>query len=86
MNSMEEGGYEMAPVMSVKDWLVVSLVMLVPIINLVMLFVWGFGDTSNPNKANWAKASLVMMVIGFTFYFTIFALIMGTAIGASAFS
>jgi len=35
-----------------------------PIVNLVMLFVWGFGGGANPNKANFAKASLIWMLIG----------------------
>ncbi|MDR9399209.1 hypothetical protein [Salibacter sp.] len=28
-----------------------------------MLFVWGFGGNTNPNKANWAKAALIWLAI-----------------------
>ncbi|MGM0588066.1 MAG: hypothetical protein ACQETE_06620 [Bacteroidota bacterium] len=50
------------PVLSVKEWFITFIITAIPIVNLVMLFVWGFGDEANPNKANWAKASLLMMV------------------------
>lgn len=35
-----------------------------PIVNLVILFVWGFGGGANPNKSNFAKASFIWMLIG----------------------
>ncbi len=38
------------------------IVMSLPIINLVMLFVWGFGD-SNENRKNFARAGLIMIAI-----------------------
>jgi hypothetical protein len=28
-----------------------------------MLFTWAFGDNTNVNKSNWAKASLLMILI-----------------------
>ncbi len=53
-----------APVVRVGDWVITILVLAIPIVNLVMLFVWGFGGGTNPSKANFAKASLVWMAIG----------------------
>lgn len=50
-------------VMSVKDWLVVSLLMMIPLVNIIILFVWGFSDSENRNKTNWAKAQLIMFAI-----------------------
>lgn len=61
-----------APVMSVKDWLITYLIMIIPIVGFVMLFVWAFGSDTNPNKANWAKASLIWFVIMIALYFLIF--------------
>ncbi|MBL3657870.1 hypothetical protein [Fulvivirga sediminis] len=62
------------PVMTVKDWLLTFLVMIVPLVNIVMLFVWAFGDNANKNKANWAKASLLMWVIVVGIYIIFFAI------------
>lgn len=52
-----------APV-SVGDWFVTILLMVIPLVNLVLLCVWAFGGNTHPSKANWAKASLIWMVVG----------------------
>ncbi len=51
------------PVVSVMDWVFTMLIMIIPLVNLVMLFVWAFGTAANPNKANWAKATLLFILI-----------------------
>jgi len=56
-------------VVTTSEWIVPSLIMLIPIINIIMLFVWSFGNNTNLNKANWAKASLIVWTLGFIFYF-----------------
>jgi hypothetical protein len=75
---------ETAPVMSVKDWLITSLIMIIPLVNIVMLFVWAFGEGANPNKANWAKAALLMSVIAVAFYILIFAVVGAAIMGAAS--
>ena len=49
--------------MSVKDWLITMLIMAIPLVGLVMLFVYAFGDSGNVNRKNWAKAQLIVMAI-----------------------
>jgi len=49
--------------MSVKDWLVTLLIMAIPMIGIVMLFVYAFGNNENVNRQNWAKAQLIMLAI-----------------------
>lgn len=56
---------QQAPVMSVKDWLITTLICAIPLVGFIMLFVWAFGSDGNPNRANWAKAALIWMVIVF---------------------
>jgi hypothetical protein len=64
---------------TVGDWMITLLIMAIPIVNLVMLFVWGFGSGTHPSKANWAKASLIWMAIIFAIYI-LFFVIFGLAI------
>ncbi|WP_412848866.1 hypothetical protein [Brevibacillus sp. 179-C8.2 HS] len=70
--------------MSVKEWLITFLILMVPIVNLVMYFVWAFGGEGNLNRKNWAKASLLIMGIGIGLYLSVFIFIMILAfIGAA---
>lgn len=51
-------------VVTVKDWLLVMLLMSIPLVNLVMPFVWAFGGGDIPeSKKNWAKAMLLWALI-----------------------
>ena len=58
-------------IVSTSEWIITNLIMLIPIVNIIMLFVWSFGNNTNLNKANWAKASLIVWTLGFIFYFII---------------
>ncbi|WKY46921.1 zinc-ribbon domain-containing protein [Eubacteriaceae bacterium ES3] len=51
-------------VLSMGQYLIMFLLTAVPIVGIVMLFVWGFGSQSGPNKKNFARAYLIMMLIG----------------------
>ncbi len=61
-----------------SDWLVTLVITLVPVLNLVMLILWATEQNTNPSKANWAKASLV--VIALQVIFTLF--LIGAFIGS----
>lgn len=52
-----------APVMSLGDWLVTFIVLMIPLVGLIMVFVWGFSKTTNPNKSNFCKATLILWLI-----------------------
>ena len=62
--------------MSVGEWLISMLIMIIPIVNIVMLFIWGFG--SPDPRRNYARASLIWMAIciglAVLFYGVMFAL------------
>ena len=57
--------------MSVGDWFITLLITAIPLVGLIMLFVWAFSGNTNINKANWAKASLLMMVVGIIIGFVV---------------
>jgi len=78
MEAIMEGYQNETPV-SVGEWMLTMLIMCIPIIGLVMLFVWAFGGGAQPSKANWAKASLLWMVL--TFVIVILFIVLGFGVG-----
>ena len=73
--------------MSVKDWLITLLLMAIPIVGIVLLFVYAFGNNENVNKQNWAKAQLIMLAIVFAliiFFFILFGSIFAAAMSANS--
>ena len=62
-------------VMSVKDWVITYLITIIPLIGFIMIFVWAFGSGTNPNKANWAKASLLFILITMVISFIIVSIV-----------
>ncbi|MEZ5461593.1 hypothetical protein [Dokdonella sp.] len=57
-----------APVMSLGDWIITFIVLMIPLVNIIMVFVWGFSKTTNPNKANFCKAYLILMLISIVLF------------------
>lgn len=82
---MEEfDNYNQKP-MSVKDWLITLLIMAIPLVGLVMLFVYAFGDNQNVNKKNWAKAQLIVLAIVmglFLLFFIVFGALFASAMAS----
>lgn len=74
---------EKAEVLSTKDWLITIIISSIPIINIIMFFIWAFGDQTNPNKANWAKASLLWMAIATGLVILLYVLIALVFVGVS---
>ena len=54
-----------APVMSVGEWMLTLLILALPLVNIIMLFVWAFGGGTNP------------IAIVIVLYVCFFSLIMG---------
>lgn len=50
-------------VVSVGDWMLTLFIMIIPIINIIMLFVWAFGGGPKISKVKWAKAVLLWFLI-----------------------
>ncbi len=68
--------------MSVKEWLITFLILAIPIVGLVMLFIYAFGDNQNVNKQNWAKAQLIWLAIVLALMF-LFFIIFGSIFAAA---
>ena len=52
----DDGEYGV-PVVSIGDWMLTTLILMIPLVNLVMILVWiiAIGGT-NPSKANFFRA------------------------------
>jgi len=50
---------------SLGDWIINVLVSKIPLVGLIMLIVWAVDKNTEPSKANWAKAELIVKLIGF---------------------
>ncbi len=57
----EQGGYEreMEIPVTLGEWLLSMVLMLIPCVNIVLMLVWAFGDKEKKSKSNFFKASLI---------------------------
>jgi uncharacterized membrane protein YdbT with pleckstrin-like domain len=59
--------------MTMGDWLITFIIQAIPLVGIIMLFVWAFGDGTHPSKKTWAQASLVFALIMFILVIIILA-------------
>lgn len=69
--------YERGP-LSVGQYIGMFLLLAIPIVNIILLFVWSFGSTVNLNRKNFARASLILSIIFVIFWLIAGGLIMGS--------
>ena len=68
--------------MSMKDWFITLLISYIPLVGLIMLIIWAFDSNTNVNKKNWAKASLIWMLVGIGIAIIILVIFMSVFMGA----
>ncbi|UTG69780.1 hypothetical protein KCG54_11695 [Neisseria subflava] len=78
MNGQNQIGHQQAPIVSVKEWLLTNLILMIPLVNIVMMLVWAFGSNTNPNKANYFKAALILFVIVMVIYLVLAVVFFGS--------
>ncbi len=54
-------------VISFGEWFLTVFLSAIPLVGIVLLFVWAFSSTTHPSKANWAKARLAWTAVGIAF-------------------
>lgn len=77
---MGYGDAEMAPVMSVKDWLLFFVKMFIPIYNIIVV-VKALTGSYNPNLTSYVKTMLIMVAISM-----LIAILMSVVIGGALLS
>ena len=50
--------------MRIKNWIPVFLLSAIPVVNIIMLFVWSFSPKTNQSKQSFARLSLIFWAIG----------------------
>ena len=54
---------ELEEPMTMGEWMITLLIMLIPCANIIMAFVWAFSSTEKKSKSNFFKAYLIFMAI-----------------------
>ena len=49
---------------SMGEWIVTMILSSIPLIGLIMILVWAFGGGAKPSKKNYARAMIIMAIIG----------------------
>lgn len=49
--------------MSTGNWFITQLVLGIPLVGLIMLFVWGFGTSGYLGRRNFCRAGLIWLLI-----------------------
>lgn len=67
----QTGDSDLEEPVSFADWMLTTLIMFIPCVNLIMLCVWAFGSGTKKSKSNYCKAMLVWMLIGVVLSFVL---------------
>jgi len=73
------------PHMTVKEWLLAMLVMIIPVVGIIMIFVWAFSGGTNPSKKTYFQALLLwyLICVGASILLSIILFAIGGAIFTS---
>ena len=63
--------YQENQVVKMGEWMITYLITMIPLVGLIMMFVWAFSSNTKPSKANWAKAALLWSAIVVAIYILI---------------
>ena len=61
-------------VMTMGEWLITLIVLAIPCVNVIMYFVWAFGN-GNENRNNFCRAGLIVMAIGIVLSLVLYAVV-----------
>ena len=51
------------PHMKIGEWIIIKLLLLIPIANVIFMFVWALGSNVNPSKKSFFQAELIWSLI-----------------------
>lgn len=71
--------------MTLKDWIITYLLLLIPIANIVLMFIWAFGKDVNQSKKTYFQAQLIILAVVFVLYILFFGAIIGGILGSAGY-
>jgi len=83
---MEQLNNEKLRILSVKDWAITIFISSLPLVGFIMLLIWAFDSNTNLNKQNYAKGSLLIMLIAVSIVLIFLFVFGGIAILANSFN
>lgn len=60
----EEQFEEKADVLTMWEYLLILILMAIPVVNVIVCIFWIVGKNGNPNRRNFAKAWMLLAVVG----------------------
>ena len=81
-NQYREPQSELEEPVSMGEWLISMLILLIPCVNIVMMFVWAFSTKEKKSKSNYFKACLIFTAIVLVIYIILIA-VFGVAISSA---
>lgn len=63
----------------ITEWIITFFLLAIPILNIILLVIWSFSRDTNPSKANFAKAYLIILLVFFVLM-ALFVMLFGAAI------
>lgn len=73
-------GQDLEEPVSVGEWMIAMLLMVIPCVNIVLMFVWAFSSSEKKSKSNYFKASLIWAGIGIVLWIVFVILMSAGAI------
>ncbi len=83
MDQQPPEAYKEEP-MTMGEWIVSFLLLMIPCANLVLPFVWAFSKTEKKSKSNFFKAYLIMMAVLVGLYLLIGIVVAVIMVGMAA--
>jgi len=78
---MSDNSLQVNQTVSVGDWIGTMILTGIPLVGIIMIFVWAFGGGAKPSKRNYARAFLILAVIGFVLG-VIFSILLSATLAA----
>lgn len=80
-NRSYDTGMDNSP-MSLGDWVLTILALMIPCAGIILYFVWAFGKNGNINRRNYCRAYLIITGITLVIYIIIIAIFGAAIIGS----